>query len=176
MSDCNLALLYDRIKDGRYCKALVHDSPVAVLLADSTGAFLDANDAAAKFFGRPVEELKTMRFQQVTYRDDIVLSMEMLNTLTVGGQESFEMVKRYVTKKGTCWAAVRINAVRDKDGVMEAHIVHIIPLLGCTDDVIRDVVGKVAGRRDTIQIGRCSLVAIFAVMVIIEVLVHLLMK
>lgn len=138
--------IYDRMKDGRYVKAMVQDSPVPMLVTDQTGAFLDANKAACKFFGCSVEEICSMRFQEVTHREDLILSMEMVNVLNQGKEDHFEMVKRYVTKKGVAWAAVRVNAIRGEEGKVESHVIHIIPLLGCTDDVMRDILGNMTGR------------------------------
>lgn len=147
--------LYEKIKDGRYYQAMIQDSPVPMLISDQAGAFKDANDAAAKFFGYSIDELCGMGFQQVTHRDDMISSMEMVNALLVGKIERFEMVKRYLTKHGIAWAAVRVNVVRGDDEKMEMFVVHIVPLLGCSDDVMRDVVERIGSRN-------CRIGVIFA--------------
>lgn len=176
MDDKDRELMYEKIKDGRYYRAMVKESPVAILLSDQSGAFVDANDAAAKFFGYSVEELRKMRFQQVTHRDDMVVSMEMVNTLNLGGADHFEMVKRYLTKTGITWAAVKVNAVREENGRMSNHVIHIIPLLGCTDDVMKDVVGRIAGKSNRIEFTRGAVITLIALAMIIEVITHVLMK
>ena len=78
-------------------------------------------------------------FQQITHPDDMIASMEMVNLLINGKQETFELTKRYMTTFGNVWALVRVNAIRDEHGKLECYISHIIPVLGCTDDVMRDV-------------------------------------
>lgn len=138
--------IYDKIKDGRYYQAMIQDSPVPMLISDQAGAFKDANDAAAKFFGYSIDELCGMGFQQVTHRDDMLTSMEMVNSLLIGKIDRFEMVKRYLTKRGITWAAVRVNAIRGEDGRMEMFVVHVVPLLGCSDDVMRDVAERIGSR------------------------------
>ena len=135
--------LYDKIKDGRYYQAMIEDSSSPILMCDSAGSFMDANKAASRFLGYSVDELRKMSFQQVTHRDDIVASMEMINATIFGGMDHFDMVKRYVNSKGdTIWAAVRVNAVRSDDGKLETSVVHIVPLIGCSDDIIRDITEK----------------------------------
>lgn len=172
MSDTEVNLMYDRIKDGRYYKAMVQNSPVPVFITDRTGRFLDANEAAATFLGHSLEEIRNMRFQEVTHRDDMILSMEMTNLLANGNQDHFEIVKRYLTKKGIAWAAIRVNAVRDEKGVLEVYVAHVIPLQGCTDDVMRDILGRMTGKCKTIEMSKWAFFAILSVAVFIEAILH----
>jgi len=166
------SLIYDRINDGRYYKAMIHDSPVAMLIVDPSGKFLDANQAAVKFLGYSIGQLTSMCFQQITHPDDMIASMEMVNLLINGKQETFELTKRYMTKVGNVWALVRVNAIRDEHGKLECYISHIIPVLGCTDDVMRDVLGRITKQSDGIIIGRKTLFVIIFITILTNILMH----
>ena len=87
-----------------YRSAFEHSGVGAVVL-DSTGRFFSANPAACRLFGYTQSELAGMTFRDITYADDLEVSVENMERLLRGEVDSYSIEKRYVHKDGhTIWA------------------------------------------------------------------------
>ena len=108
--------------------AVFTKSPTGIALTDSTGTFLDVNDACAHIFGYSRSELIGTSFQEITHAEDILYDMRMFNDLLKGNSSTYEMTKRFIKKGGkTVWAKVKVNAVRQQ-GQTDYLVEHIIEM------------------------------------------------
>jgi len=125
-------------------------SPVGIVLTDSTGKFLDTNDACAHLFGYSRSELVGKSFQELTYQEDVLQDMKMFNTLLKGVTGSYEMAKRFVRKDGTLvWAKIKVNSVwiDDKMSHTVKHIMRIEPQVSPSQVVVTDLMRDPLVRR-----------------------------
>jgi PAS domain S-box-containing protein len=121
------------ICEDRFFSAFYTDSPVAACLCDNTGRFVDVNHKCAELWGYSRGELIGMPFQEVTFHDDIIHDMRMVNRMLEGKEEYYTMVKRYVCKGGdVIWARLYARAVRNAEGKIEYFVGHIIPMDSAT--------------------------------------------
>jgi PAS domain S-box-containing protein len=78
---------------------------------------VQANQAFSEMLGYSVEELRTLRWQDITHPDDIELTQQAFTTLLSGESEAVRVVKRYLSKDGSIiWGDVSSSLRRDKDG------------------------------------------------------------
>lgn len=75
--------------------------PVGIVSVDADGTFLRANPAFCRMTGYSEEELRRMRFADLTHPDDVAESLDLLRRMQAGEIESFEIEKRYVRRDGT---------------------------------------------------------------------------
>lgn len=137
--------LAEFIKERSFFEAVFVNSPVGIALTDSTGRFLDVNEAFANILGCARTELVERSFQEFTYQLDVLPSMKMFNALLRGGVNSYEMEERFVRKDGSLvWVRIKVNAVRPNAETTHAvkHIIRIepqaLPSKAIMSDVMRD--------------------------------------
>jgi len=81
------------------------------------GRFLEVNEAYAAIVGYTREELLGLRFQDITYRDDIKADVEELAALLAGRIPSYHLEKRYVRGDGNLvWVSLSVGLARDALG------------------------------------------------------------
>lgn len=115
--------------DHRYENALFRKSPVGIAIVDSNGRFKEVNESLCVYLGYSESELRTLKFQSVTDPRDLQGDLLMMQQLKESSdQNSYSMVKRYITKQGKVfWAQLYVRAVRDNNEITE-FVSHIIPL------------------------------------------------
>ncbi len=93
-------------------------SPIGAALLDAKdGHFARTNGAFCRFTGYSKEELTQLTFRDITYPDDLALSLEQTRLLLAGEIDRFEMEKRYVRKGGsTAWGHLSVQVVTDRSG------------------------------------------------------------
>ncbi|MCL4540156.1 MAG: PAS domain S-box protein [Bacteroidetes bacterium] len=97
-------------------KFVFENSIVAKSISLPTGE-MSVNDAMAKMMGYSEKELNRLRWQDITYPDDIELSQKNLDSILSGLADSAHFSKRFVHKDGSVlWCDVGIAARRDADG------------------------------------------------------------
>ncbi|HEY9075293.1 MAG TPA: PAS domain S-box protein [Anaerolineaceae bacterium] len=78
---------------------------------------VNPNLAFCKMLGYSKEEMKTIRWQDITHPDDIALSYQITEKLASGEMDSARFIKRYLHRNGSViWAEVSVLARRNSEG------------------------------------------------------------
>ncbi|MBV5321584.1 MAG: PAS domain S-box protein, partial [Sulfuricurvum sp.] len=96
---------------------------IGIAHVDASGKWIRVNQQLCNFLGYSREELLSLTFQDITYKDDLDFDLSHANKLYEGVEDTFSIEKRYVRKDGTpTWAQLSAAAVRDKNGNVEYFI------------------------------------------------------
>ncbi|MGH2734086.1 MAG: PAS domain-containing protein, partial [Actinomycetota bacterium] len=97
-------------------KIAFENAPIGMDLTTSGGRFLQVNPALCELLGYSRNELLTMRWQDVTYPEDIQSSLDSLDS-NLEGRGVNELRKRYVRKDGQVrWCRLNSQMVPGSDG------------------------------------------------------------
>lgn len=89
-------------------------SGIGLSLVDMDGKWIQINKALCDMVGYTREEILGIRFQDITYAEDIELNMELLRRAISGEITRFQMKKRYIKKSGgIVWATINVVLMRD---------------------------------------------------------------
>ncbi|HJW24285.1 MAG TPA: PAS domain S-box protein [Rhodocyclaceae bacterium] len=98
-------------------RATFEQAGVGVCHAGVDGHFLRVNDKYCAILGYGRDELLSLRFQDITYPEDVGTNLEGRARLMAGAVKSFGMEKRYVRKDGAVvWTNLSIALVRKPSG------------------------------------------------------------
>lgn len=90
---------------------------------------LYVNKAFSDMLGYTLDELKILKWQEITYPDDINESSEIVDNLLKGKTNSARYVKRYIHKNGhIVWSDVSTSLQRDAEGKPFYFITNIIDI------------------------------------------------
>jgi PAS domain S-box-containing protein len=110
-SDPFLALSEERFKGA------FENSSVGMAIIDLDGKWLRNNKRMAELFGYTSEELSQLRFQDITYPDDLEADLLLVNATLEGMIESYQVEKRYFHKSGSIvHGLLSVSLVRDQIG------------------------------------------------------------
>ncbi|MBK9091047.1 MAG: PAS domain S-box protein [Holophagales bacterium] len=92
-------------------RALFDQTVVGVAQVDTrTGAFLRVNQRYAEIVGYSREELGTLRFQDVTYPEDVARDVARMDELAAGRISEFTVDKRYLRRDGSVvWGSLAVS-------------------------------------------------------------------
>jgi PAS domain S-box-containing protein len=143
---------------------------VGIAQVSLDGRFIDVNTRLARKLGRERDELRALRFQDITHPDDVEPSLQHLNQLLEGRIDRWVTEKRYLRPDGTpIWALLTVAPIRNAQGEPERFVAVVEDLterrlieqrLRERDDVLRKISRFVPGvmfelRRNAL--GRYSL-------------------
>jgi PAS domain S-box-containing protein len=98
-------------------RALVDHAPVGIDDLGPGGEIIGANPRFCEITGYRVDELLTMRPQDITHPDDIAADTASMERLLSGEIDAYSLQKRYVRKDGdVVWAEMNRAVVRDANG------------------------------------------------------------
>ena len=90
------------------------NSAIGMALFDIDGNCKRANQSLCDMLGYTREEFIGISVRDITYSDDLPMSLELIGTLTSGSTDNFYLEKRYLHKNGTLvWAMLGISVVKD---------------------------------------------------------------
>ncbi|HSB16868.1 MAG TPA: PAS domain S-box protein [Bryobacteraceae bacterium] len=92
---------------------------IGVAVVDTTGRFLHCNPAFAALVGYSLDELRRMRFTDLTHPEDIAAELEIFRRATTvdGAESGATLTKRYIRKDGRIvWARLVAQVARDAVG------------------------------------------------------------
>ena len=94
-------------------------SPTGTALVGLDGRLLEVNRALCDMLGYEPEQLRTMRFQDLTHPDDLAASRRQLELAIDGEIDSVRLRKRYLRADGgVIWVDVSSAPVRTEDGTL----------------------------------------------------------
>ena len=102
-------------------------------LVAKEGQFLAVNTAYCDLLGYSEVELTSMTFEEVTENRDGSADREMADKVADGEITSYEMEKRYLTKRSmVVWVRLRVDAVRDSKGEFLCFLAQAVRLTPAT--------------------------------------------
>lgn len=114
VADLQKALLKSEIR----FRAIFDKAAIGIVLVDKlNGTVLDANPALEKILGYTTEELREILLIDITYPEDIEISLERFAELKNNNREYHQLEKRYIRKDGELiWVNMSTTLVGDTDG------------------------------------------------------------
>jgi len=104
----------------------IDEAPTGMALVSPDGHFVRVNAALAEIVGYTVEELKRLRFHDITHPDDLDTDLGLLSRLIRGEIPRYQLEKRYVRKGGEIvWILLSGALLRGADGVPLYAIVQV---------------------------------------------------
>ena len=95
------------------------------------GRWLQVNDKVSEIVGYSRDELLKMRFQDITYPDDLEADLTQLEKMTAGLADTYAGEKRYIRKDGSVvWVSLRVSTVRGPDRRVKRFIVVVEDITG----------------------------------------------
>lgn len=95
----------------------IENAPVGMTMVDLEHRFVEPNAHLCTLFGYSAAELAEMTFEQVTHPDDLHTDLQLLEQLSAGRIDSYEIEKRYVRRHGAhLWCRLTVSLVRDQGG------------------------------------------------------------
>lgn len=87
------------------------------------GEFLEVNQRWCDTIGYSADELKKLRFQEITYPDDLERDEGFVRQILLGEIQNFSMEKRYFHKNGNIiWAKLTVSLNKNTEGVPDFFI------------------------------------------------------
>ena len=111
----------------RLLASIMDNAPVATGVTSADGTFVRVSAEMAAFFDRPVAEILTMRWQDLT--DDAVLPEEQALVLELmsGQRDSYRLLKPFTLPGGTRrWGLLSVSCLRAPDRTLEYLIGQIV--------------------------------------------------
>jgi diguanylate cyclase (GGDEF)-like protein/PAS domain S-box-containing protein len=98
-------------------EAAFHAAPHGVAIVGLDGCFLHVNQKLAAILGHSIGELRNLTFQEITHPEDLDADLAQVDGLLSGELDTYEMEKRYFTKRGhLIWVLLAVAIVREEDG------------------------------------------------------------
>lgn len=92
-------------------------APVGMAKVEQSGKFHAVNPRFCEITGYSETELLRRTFQEITHPDDVVADSAEAEALANGDGNSYQMVKRYLSKDGRIvWVSLYVHAIRDSSG------------------------------------------------------------
>ena len=116
VTERRIAELSLRESEQRFRNTMEH-APIGMALIALSGHWLEVNAAVCSMTGYSAQELRRLRFQDITHRDDLIADLDQVSQLVEGRISSYQMEKRYIHRQGhVIWALLAGSLVRDADG------------------------------------------------------------
>ncbi|WKB53608.1 PAS domain S-box protein [Eleftheria terrae] len=98
-------------------RTIFESSQVGIAHVDLQGRLLDANPRLCQMLGRPAEELRQLRFHEISHADDLPRDLALLEELLAGQRASYALDKRFLRPDGSVvWTLLTVGLVRDAAG------------------------------------------------------------
>ena len=122
-------------------REIFEDAPYGIAKVAMDGRFLMVNKALCDKFEYSKQELKNLKMADISHPNDLKINLEFDRQLIRGDKDSFQMEKRYYTKrKKIIHTLLRVKLIKDKQGNQRyflGHIVDISPLKNSEDILAR---------------------------------------
>lgn len=90
------------------------------------GVWLEVNPALCAMLGYREEQLRGHHYSEVTHRDDLAISQNLVAALVSGELASVDEHKRYVHADGSdVWVQLNVAVMRADDGAPQYFISHM---------------------------------------------------
>lgn len=123
-----LAPLANRLRAGKAAELSLRESeqrfrstmehaPIGMALISLSGHWLEVNAAVCSMTGYSAQQLRRLRFHDITHPDDLEADLGQAAQLVEGRISSYQIEKRYIHRQGqVIWVLLAVSLVRDADG------------------------------------------------------------
>lgn len=116
-----------RHSEEQFKEAFEH-SPAGMALIDLKGAYIEVNEKLCQILGYSYQEMKSLTFQEITYRDDLEEDLKNKRNLDSGKILKFGLEKRFVKKDNSLlWTHMSVSLVK-KSNTENYYIAQIIDI------------------------------------------------
>ena len=101
-------------------RATFNNAAVGIAHVAPDGSWTLVNRKLCEILGYTEAELLQLTFQDVTYGDDLVTDLALMEQLVAGKIADYELEKRYITKSGELiWAKLTVSSLRKGNGMLD---------------------------------------------------------
>lgn len=98
-------------------RTVFNGAPIGISLSNLAGYFLVANETYQRMVGYSEDELRQLRFTDITHPDDVEADLALYHEAMAGRRTGYEMKKRYIRKDGhIVHVRLRVVVLRDETG------------------------------------------------------------
>jgi PAS domain S-box-containing protein len=98
-------------------RRIFEDGPLGMVVVGADYRILRANERFCQMLGYTREELGHLNFLHITHPDDTEAQLQKVEAVFADGISSYQLEKRYITKRGdVLWANLTAAVVRDREG------------------------------------------------------------
>ncbi len=95
----------------------MEEAPMGMAIVALTGRFVRVNKALCGLLGYTAEEMRALRFQDITHPADLENDLALVDALVAGRIPRYEMEKRYIRKDGSeVLILLGVSLLRDERG------------------------------------------------------------
>jgi len=107
-------------------EASFRHAAIGMALVARDGTFMRINAAFCQITGYPEAEMLALDFQTITHPDDLHADLTLLEQLTAGERDSYEMDKRYIrADDAIVWVHLTVSMVRNPDGTPHHYVAQV---------------------------------------------------
>lgn len=100
------------------------DSPIGMAVLDSSGHYVEVNDAFGRILGRAADFFVARHFSEYTHPDDLPRDIELMGQLSSGALPFYQLHKRLLHREGdTIWVRVTVSDMEADDDPRGHHYV-----------------------------------------------------
>lgn len=123
------------IPDTSWRRVLFDENPVACAVVGLDGCYCEVNDAYCAVTGYGRRELLARGWASITHPDDVGADAGGVEDIIAGRNESYQLDKRYITKRGNAvLGTLHVAGIYD-DGQLVAFFSVFVPIVPETDTV-----------------------------------------
>jgi PAS domain S-box-containing protein len=110
-------------------KGAFENSAVGMALINVDGYFIETNERLCEILGYSSQEIKCLKFQEITYYEDLTLDLYYKEQLDSGTISNFSSEKRYIHKnKSLIWVHISVSSAKNHKNEIKYYIVQIIDI------------------------------------------------
>lgn len=123
-------LLKDQLQQSEeQFKGVFENSAVGMALVDIKGFYIEVNDRLCEMFGYTSQEMKLLKFQEITHQEDLVLDLDNKRKLDSGKIDRVSSEKRFIHKnKSIVWTNIFVSLTKNNKNEIKHYIVQIIDI------------------------------------------------
>lgn len=109
--------------------ALFERAGIGIVMATHDTRLLETNPAFQKMLGYSADELRNMKYEEITHPEDVAIQSQFYRQIHEGKIERYRLEKRYIKKNGkVVWGSLTMAVIRDEGGAVEY-------LIGMVEDI-----------------------------------------
>lgn len=110
-------------------KGAFENSAVGMALVNTEGSYIEVNDRLCEMLGFSNQEMKLLRFQEITHYEDLTIDLDYKEKLDSGKIANFTSEKRFIHKDNSIvWAHMSVSLTKNNKNEIKYYIVQIIDI------------------------------------------------
>ena len=110
-------------------KGAFENSAVGMALVSLDGYYVETNVRLCKMLGYSNQEMKRLKFQEITYYEDLHVDLDHKEKLDTGKISNFSSEKRFIHKsKSIVWAHMSVSSAKNNKNEIKYYIVQVIDI------------------------------------------------